>query len=256
MTELQKTMLTAKLNPPLLRMQAQQIVSQAKDDMKPEHRFVLAYMILAVKRLYPDSKDAFLTTLQNFEAVTLGFGPQEKLSAFEYCVYAKGTGFNKNPWLAQGATLAHIQTLPHTLRWRGETNPKAELVVWRGVAARNETEAQERHLRLLWSNSKEVALTCCGAWLLDYPGNTPVLAKAKIKHKDIVAILNPSKDERHLEIVLDCNGLYDLQIFFPTLEEILASVQEPPPPRQKTSRIQRLIQLAKIFRRKIFVENC
>jgi hypothetical protein len=229
MTELQKAMIMAKLSPSLLRIQAGSMAKQVNAErVKERHRFAYAYAVLAAKKLGVEDHDM----LKRLPEVSLGLEPQETLNLFEFLIFSYGTGWCKNPWLGLDATLAYIGKLPASTRWRGETNLDAELTLWRGVSADSVETAMERHLRPLWSTWKAQSLACCIDWLADYQdkGNIPVLAKAVIKHKDIFAILNPSKDPRALEVVIDVTKLYALEISVPSLEEIEEAVKEAQSP--------------------------
>lgn len=227
MKNLQKAMLKGRLDTALLRTQAQQMATKAKTEgVKPRHSFPYAYAFLAVKKLFPNTPNSEVTMFQQFETVTTGLTSAEKLGLFEFLIFSFGTGFNKNPWQGLEATFKDIQSLPNTLRWRGESDPEAELTLYRGVAAHDEASATERHLRPLWSTWKVQALVCCISWLDDYPNATPVLARASIKYRDIVAITNPGKHPEALEVVINPKKLYNLEVSFPTLEVIEAALAE------------------------------
>jgi hypothetical protein len=228
MNELTKAMLTAKLSPSLLRTRATEMVNRANTEgMKERHRFPYAYAVLAAKKLGVADHEM----LKRLPEVSLGLESQEALNLFEFLIFTFGTGWCKNPWIGLETTLAYVSSLPHTLRWRGNDDPQKELTLYRGVSADSMETAIERHLRPLWSSWKTQSLVCCIDWLSDHDkNNIPLLAKATIRYQDVYAVLNPSKDIRALEVVINVDKLYNLEISMPSLEEIEGAVKEAQSP--------------------------
>jgi hypothetical protein len=220
MTPLQRTMLELKLNPTATRLEANYHAAKPMwDDVKPTHIVPYAYALIALRKLF----GGLLTQaemLEKLPVLSIGLTLQETLYLFEHLVFAHPTGYSKNPWPQSHATLEFIKTLPTRVRWGGKENPEEILTVYRGVSCHSEETAGERIFRPLWSTWRLQALSCAIGWVTDHPGTVPLLCQAKIKLKDVIAILQPSRYRRAVEVVADLRGLYDFQVTRPSEQDL------------------------------------
>jgi hypothetical protein len=216
MNDLQKAMLELKINRTLTRLEAQHHASKPIwADMKPHHVLPYVYALIVSRQLGLGHLSSG-EMLQKLPVLSIGLTAQETLYLFEHLVFSYPTGFAENPWNNSNATLEHIRGLPTAVRWGGRTDPDETLTVFRGVSCYSEESAGQRLFRPLWSTWRLQALSCCITWLIDHPKTTPLLSEAKIKLRDVIAILNPSRYPQAVEVVADLRGLYDFRVDAPS----------------------------------------
>jgi hypothetical protein len=213
------TRLELILQPTLLRQAAKAVARRVVGDDYTTHSFCYTYMQLSGDRLFGKRlNEAALLT--NFKRVTHGLQPDEILAALEVLVYMAPMGTKTSPWRLE--LLEFIKTLPTETRWQGETNPEKELTIYRAVMVDSQESAVNRILRPLWAVERRRAIRCLHIWWSVHTQGKPVLAVAKVAFKHIYTLLNPTQKESNLEVLLDLNGLKNLEISDVPLEELEA----------------------------------